>query len=223
LRPQWLGTSLRDAFISQPEADSFLHGRKPGGFGGKRQVNLGGRLFNIETLYTQRLTLRAFTEADAEDIFAWVSDERVTMFLGWQPHESIEETRQVLAEWISVHTDEDSFSWAIEFGGRVIGRIQTDYVSGRHRRCEVGYYIGHDYWNMGLMTEALRRVLDYFFTQENFNRVEAIFEPDNPASGRVMQKCGMKYEGTLRQFFLCRDGSYTDGLLCAILKEEFNI
>jgi ribosomal-protein-alanine N-acetyltransferase len=71
------------------------------------------------------------------------------------------------------------------------------------------------------MTEALRRVLAYFFDRVNLNRVEAIYEPDNPASGRVMQKCGMRYEGTLRQFFLCRDGTYADGLLCAILKEEF--
>jgi ribosomal-protein-alanine N-acetyltransferase len=81
--------------------------------------------------------------------------------------------------------------------------------------------MGYDYWNKGLMTETLRCVLEYLFNQVGMNRVEAIYEPENPASGRVMQKCGMQYEGTLRQFFLCRDGTYADGRLCAILKEEF--
>ena len=175
----------------------------------------------IETLYTPRLTMRAFTEADAEDIFSWASDARVTKFLSFLPHENIEKTKEALAGWIGEHNNEDHYGWAIVFEGRVIGRIHTNYVSRRHRRCEVGYYIGHDYWNMGLMSEALRCVLDYFFNRVGFNRVEAIYEPDNPASGRVMQKCGMRHEGTLRQFFLCRDGTYADGLLCAILKEEF--
>jgi len=175
----------------------------------------------METLRTERLVLREFTQGDAADIFAWACDERVTKFLSFRPHASIEATREVLAGWIAAYDDEDHYSWAIEYGGRVIGRIQTDYVSRRHRRCELGYYMGYDYWNRGLMTEALRRVLDYLFNQAGMNRVEAIYEPDNPASGRVMRKCGMRFEGTMRQFFLCRDGSYTDGLLCAILKEDF--
>jgi len=176
----------------------------------------------METLHTERLILRAFTESDAEDIFAWASDARVTMFLGWRPHESIDATREALAKWIAEYANEENYDWAIECGGRVIGRIHTNYVSRRHRRYELGYYIGYDYWNKGLMSEALRRVLDYFFNRLDFNRVEAIYEPDNPASGRVMQKCGMKCEGTMRQFFLCRDGTHTDGLLYAIIKEEFN-
>lgn len=176
----------------------------------------------MQPLHTPRLTLRAFTESDAEDIYAWASDERVTKFLGWLPHESIDKTKEVLAGWIAKYSDTDYYGWAIVFEGKVIGRVTTNYVSRGHRRCEVGYYIGHDHWNMGLMTEALSGVLEYFFNRAGMNRVEAIYEPDNPASGRVMEKCGMKYEGTMRQFFQCRDGSYTDGLLCAILKEEFN-
>jgi len=176
----------------------------------------------MQTLHTPRLILRAFTETDAEDIFSWASDERVTMFLGWLPHERIEETKQALAGWIGQY-ENDHYGWAIEFGGKVIGRIHTNYVSRQHRRCELGYYIGHDYWNKGLMTEALSGVLEYFFNEVGLNRVEAIYEPDNPASGRVMQKCGMKYEGTLRQFFRCRDGSFADGLLCAVLKEDFHL
>ena len=176
----------------------------------------------METLYAKRLILRKFIESDAADIFLWARDERVTKYLSFQPHESIYTTKKVLAGWIAEYDDEDHYSWAIEFSGRVIGRIHTNYVSRRHKRCELGYYIGYDYWNLGLMTEALRCVLEYFFNQAGMNRVEAIYEPDNPASGKVMQKCGMRYEGTMRQFFLCRDGTYADGQLYAILKEDFS-
>jgi len=175
----------------------------------------------IATLSTPRLTLRPFTDADAEDIFAWASDARVTKFLSFRPHESIAETREALAGWIADQESDDFYGWAIVFGGRVIGRIKTDYVSRRHRRCELGYYLGHDYWGLGLATEALRCVLGYLFNEAGMNRVEAIYEPENPASGRVMEKCGLKREGTLRQFFLCRDESYADGVLCAVLKEVF--
>ena len=175
----------------------------------------------MQTLHSDRLLLRAFAETDAEDIFAWAGDARVTKFLSFRPHESLAETKQVLAGWISEYANEDHYSWAIEFDGKVIGRIHTNYVSRRHKRCEIGCHVGYDYWNMGLVSEALRCVLDYFFSQDIFNRVEAIYEPENPASGRVMEKCGMQCEGTLRQFFLCRDNTYADALLYAILKESF--
>jgi ribosomal-protein-alanine N-acetyltransferase len=64
----------------------------------------------IETLYTERLTLRPFTSSDASDIFSWASDPRVTMFLGFQPHESIDRTKEVLAGWIAAYDDENHYS-----------------------------------------------------------------------------------------------------------------
>ena len=65
--------------------------------------------------------------------------------------------------------------------------------------CEVGYILSKDYWGQGLMTEALEAVLNYLLQDAGFNRVTARFVTANPASGRVMSKAGMSYEGTFRQ------------------------
>jgi len=200
----------------------FIDNAAPNGYNGAYPGRAANLRNEIETLYTRRLVLRGFTREDAADVFAWASDERVTKFLSFRPHRSLEATKEALAQWIAAYGDGDHYGWAIELGGRVIGRIHTNYVSRRHRRCELGYYIGHDHWNRGLASEALRGVLAYLFHSAGMHRVEAVYEPGNPASGRVMEKCGMRYEGTMRQFFLCRDGTYEDGLLYAILKDEFN-
>ena len=63
----------------------------------------------------------------------------------------------------------------------------------------IGYCIGRTWWHKGITSEALKAVMDYFFEKVEVNRIESRHDPRNPNSGGVMKKCGMKYEGTLRQ------------------------
>ena len=69
----------------------------------------------------------------------------------------------------------------------------------RTESAQIGYCIGKEWWHQGIMPEALGAVMDFLFDEVGFNRVEARHDPNNPNSGKVMAKCGMKYEGTLRQ------------------------
>ena len=64
---------------------------------------------------------------------------------------------------------------------------------------EIGYCIGSPWWGKGYVTEAMAAVMAFFFDEVKVNRVESSHDPNNPGSGRVMQKCGLKYEGTRRQ------------------------
>ena len=66
-------------------------------------------------------------------------------------------------------------------------------------KLQIGYCIGRTWWHKGIMTEALNAVIDFFFDTVGANRVEARHDINNPNSGAVMRKCGMQYEGTLRQ------------------------
>jgi len=167
--------------------------------------------------------LRKFTEADATDVFMnWACDGRVTKFLSFEPHENIDTTKKVLANWVNEYTDKNIYNWAIVFNGKVIGRIHSSYVNRDWNFVEVGYAIGYDYWGKGIASEALLCVMDYFFHKANMNRIYAMYDAENPASGRVMQKCGMQYEGNMRQHFLRRDCTYSDGLIYGILKDEFD-
>ena len=91
------------------------------------------------------------------------------------------------------------------------------WIQHDNAAAEVGYSLARNCWGQGIMTEALGAVLDYAFDVLRLNRVEAIHETDNPASGAVMRKCGMKYEGQMRQK-LYNKGRYVDVEMYAILR-----
>lgn len=90
-----------------------------------------------------------------------------------------------------------------------------------HHRAEVGYWIGLPFWGRGLATAALRLIIQFGFETLQLNRIAAGHFPQNPASGRVMQKANMRYEGTLRGALLHRD-AYKDEARYAILREDFD-
>ena len=92
-------------------------------------------------------------------------------------------------------------------------------VSKENRSAEVGYSLSRDYWNQGIMTEALRAVIRFGFEELRLNRIEAQHELDNPASGQVMRHVGMQYEGTLRQR-IKNKGRFVDVALYAILRGD---
>ena len=153
-------------------------------------------------LETNRLTLRRFTAADAEEMYRnWASDPEVTRFLTWPCHASAEATAALLESWVENYRDGDCFNWAIEFkeNRSVIGNISVVKLDETVNAAEIGYCLGRAYWGRGIMPEALRAVMDYLFDEAEFNRIAAYHDAYNPKSGRVMQKAGMKYEGTQRQ------------------------
>ena len=116
--------------------------------------------------------------------------------------------------------DEPS-SWGIvdKKTGRLVGTIGYMNYDMDNASVEIGYSLAKWMWNGGYMTEALRRVIDYTFDAMDINRIEAQHELDNPASGRVMEKCGMRREGVLRQR-LYNKGKFVDVALYAILKDD---
>ncbi len=151
---------------------------------------------------TKRLILRRFTVKDAEQMFDnWASDDTVTRFLTWSSHENVEVTRGLLAEWEKCYQSDSFYTWCIELKdtSEVIGSIAAASVIEVIDAVEMGYCMGKEYWNRGIMTEALGAVIDFFFREVEVNRIAASHHVDNKASGRVMQKCGLKHEGTLRQ------------------------
>ncbi len=172
------------------------------------------------TLSTSRLTLRPFTVDDAPDMFAnWASDPEVTKFLMWPTHTNPEVSQWVCNDWVSHYGEIDYYQWAIEYEGHAIGSIAVVEQDNRIGKAHIGYCIGRSWWHMGIMTEALQAVMDHLFDVVGFQRIEARHDPRNPHSGGVMKKCGMKYEGTLRQSDWNNQG-VCDACWYALLKSE---
>lgn len=151
---------------------------------------------------TPRLLLRRFTMDDAQAMYAnWASDEEVTKYLTWPAHSSLEVSKMVLEDWTDSYGKEDFYQWAIVLKEleQPIGSISVVSQDDRVQKAHIGYCIGRCWWHMGIMTEALKAVMDYLFAEVGLRRVESRHDPRNPHSGAVMRKCGMQYEGTLRQ------------------------
>lgn len=155
-----------------------------------------------QTLKSERLVLRRFTIEDAGAMYRnWASDSEVTKFLTWPAHSSEEVSKAVLKEWIGQYENERFYQWAIvlkENGDEPIGSISAVHMNDDIAMVHIGYCLGKDWWHQGIMSEALKTVMDFFFDRVGANRIESRHDPRNPHSGMVMKKCGMKYEGTLR-------------------------
>ena len=174
-------------------------------------------------LTTPRLRLRKLTMRDAPDIYRYSRDAEVARHVLWDAHRSIGDSRAYLRYMLRRYRSREPASWGIEYlpEGRVIGTIGFMWIQEDNAAAEVGYSLARDYWNRGIMTEALRAVIQYGFDDMALNRIEAQHETTNPASGAVMRKCHMQKEGTLRSR-LFNKGRYVDVDLYAILKRDFN-
>ena len=151
-----------------------------------------------QTIETSRLILRRAVREDAEPMFRnWASDPEVTKYLTWPPHENIEVTKNLLVRWIGEYEKDDYYHWMIVLKetGEPIGSLIASTV-GRAQSAHIGYCIGKAWWHRSIMSEALQAVIEYLFDEVGYHRIEAMHDPNNPNSGRVMRKCGMKYEGT---------------------------
>ena len=101
--------------------------------------------------------------------------------------------------WLSAYEKSDRYSWAIQLKetGEVIGRYFGMHPDDELRQVELACEIGRSWWNQGLMTEATKRVIEFFFREVGMNRIYAWHANENPASGKMQEKAGMKWEGTI--------------------------
>ena len=153
------------------------------------------------TIETPRLILRQARIGDAEAMFRnWANDAEVTKYLTWPPHTTLDVTKQVIGSWVAEYEKDDYYQWMIVLKelGEPIGSIMASTM-GRAQSAHIGYCIGKKWWHQGIMSETLKAVMDFLFDEVGYHRVEAMHDSNNPHSGAVMRKCGMRYEGTLRQ------------------------
>ncbi len=172
-------------------------------------------------LKTPRLLLRPLCLEDAGDMFRnWTSDPEVARYVSWEAHKSEEDSRAFLENVVAGYARPDGYNWGIVFEGTLIGSIGVARMSEADLNCEMGYCLGRRWWGRGIATEALRALIDFLFGQVGFHRVAAVHDPENPASGRVMQKSGMTREGTLRQNRLLKE-RFVDTVVYSILRGEW--
>jgi len=181
-------------------------------------------------LETERLILRRYMRSDREPMFnnCWNNFD-VWKWTNYEPMDSIEDVLTLnnifTDHWFGKYRQPDYYNWAIQLKslGEVIGRVRGmsgAYLDERTGQIELAYELGEKWWNQGLMTEAVEKVIDFFFNEVGFNRIYAAHAHENPASGKIMQKCGMTYEGTMRQAANSNGGLF-DKVNYAMLAEDY--
>jgi len=159
------------------------------------------RLPELPKLESERLILRKIILEDALDIFEYAHVPEVAEFLPWFPHQSIQDS----IEFIKFTEEKfESDEWII-LGIELKENRKTDRfnrysrLKGVNNCADIGYVISKNFWGKGMMTEALKEVIKYCFDELADEPVEAHCEEANIGSWKVMKKCGMKNEGTLRE------------------------
>ena len=176
------------------------------------------------SIETDRLILRRFRLDDSEAAFwNWTSDIRVTEFLRWPTHENIDITKKIVKMWVDGYAEDNFYQWAIvlkDNGDKPIGTISVVEQNDTLNILHIGYCIGSKWWNQGITSEAFSGIIPFLFEQVKANRIESQHDPRNPNSGKVMMKCGLKYEGTLRQADVSNQG-VVDAAMYSILAGEY--
>jgi len=185
-------------------------------------MTLDGAFTHLATFSTDRLCVRQMRLSDAEAVFAFKSDRRVTDQYGQEPHRTVEESRKWLQLRVNDYALRGSIFWVMTLKGddTAIGECCLWNFDPGFHCAEIGYELNAEHWNKGLMGEAVSEVLAYGFLELGLHRIEASPFADNVRSQGLLLKLGFRLEGTLRErhFF---HGRFLDQQYYGLLGEEW--
>lgn len=171
------------------------------------------------TLQGPGFVLRPYRKGDAQSLQEHINDREIAKNTLRIPYPyTIKDARSWIATCLKGNKQKKptSVNFALTVDDKVVGGIGLDAIHERHK-AELGYWLGRKYWGQGMMTVAVRLMVDYGFQQLKLARIYAHVFPFNKASARVLEKAGFSYEGLLRANAV-KDGKAHDELVYAILK-----
>lgn len=170
------------------------------------------------TLQTSRLILRPYNEADIPELMPLIGTREVAATTLRIAHPYTEEDAKAFLR-LTKETDKIWLAITLREDGRQIGGIGLR-VDQQHKHAELGYWLGVDYWGKGYATEAGREMIRYGFEELGMHRIFATHFKHNPASGKILKKLGMTYEGCQREQLL-KWGQFVDSELYGLLRHEW--
>jgi ribosomal-protein-alanine N-acetyltransferase len=176
----------------------------------------------LPQITTDRIVLRRVRASDEDAIYAYAADADVSRYTSWAPHTSPDETRQFVRRVLDAYLEKRVANWGIELRSerKLIGMGGFAWWDLANSAAEIGYVIGKPYWGQGLMTEAVKAMIEFGFKRMALNRIVIRMDPRNTGSWRVAEKCGCRFEGISRQAIYAK-GSFHDLMVWAILRDEW--
>ncbi|UTY40440.1 GNAT family N-acetyltransferase [Allocoprobacillus halotolerans] len=163
--------------------------------------------------------IRKWKREDAKELCYCINDLRVLNNMTDRiPYPYHIEDAYVYIDDVLASDETKLFAFAIEYKGHITGSIaviRQDDINRRSRK--IGYYLGHDYWGQGIMSEAVKQIFQYVFKHSDIERIFAAPFDYNPASCRVLEKCGFEKEGILRKNGF-KNGEFHDMIMYSLIK-----
>lgn len=177
---------------------------------------------HMPVLNTERLLLRKMLQKDTNDMYEYASRADVTEYLTWSPHISPAATEEYLCSLDALYREGRFYDWAliIRESGKMIGTCGFTSFDYANNSAEIGYAMNPAFWGNGYMREAALAVMGFGFSEMLLHRIEAKYIIGNERSRKLMENCGMTYEGIHRSSMLIK-GEYRDIGVCSVLYEEF--
>ncbi|MEQ8174077.1 MAG: GNAT family protein [Syntrophomonadaceae bacterium] len=178
---------------------------------------------NSSEIHTSNFLLRKIENADLKILHSYWSDEVVTKFMNTS-FKSLDESQAMIDLLNGLPENNEGRRWAIveKTTGRVIGSCGYHNVKAEHRRVEIGYELGFEFWGRGVMQEVLTAVLEYCFVNEGFNRIEAFVTEGNTRSVNTLEQLGFKIEGLLREYEITQ-GQFRNQKILALLRRDWDM
>jgi ribosomal-protein-alanine N-acetyltransferase len=175
-------------------------------------------------LETKRFVLRQIKQDDAKEIFQYFSKDEVTKFYDLESFTNIEQAEELIHKWNQRFENNQGIRWGITLRseGSVIGTCGFHGWAKNHCKIGIGYELTPEYWQQGIMTEVIPKIIEFGFNNLGLNRIEAFVEPENIGSRKVLEKVGFREEGVLKEHYFWRD-RFVDNVLYALLKKEYNL
>lgn len=182
------------------------------------------KFLGSKELKTNRLILRKINKNDYKKAFEnWCSNDSFTKYLLWDTHKSVDETKAIYDKIIEKYDSNKTFEWIIELKdtNEVIGTIDISRKFLDFGVCEIGYCIGPKFQNMGYATEAYKEVIRFLFEECDARLMVGEYMDKNIPSGRVLEKCGLKYETKLRKRVIDKNGDINDLIVYSYSIDEY--
>jgi ribosomal-protein-alanine N-acetyltransferase len=173
---------------------------------------------------TKNLLLRQLYPTDANELFKILGDDKVTEYYDDDTFTNIEQANKQINAWENGYKNRGCIRWGItqKDEGKVIGTCGYYGFHFWNKRASFGYELGSDYWRQGIMTQAIRAMINFGFDEMELNRVQALVMPKNVASIRMLEKLGFEREGRLEEYERWGSKGFVDLFIFALLRKAWS-
>ena len=169
------------------------------------------------------LQLRSLTEADVKELYGLIEANRsyLAPWMPWAAGQTVDGTAEFVRKSIKQEADDDGFQVAVIVDGAIAGVLGHE-VDRENRTTTIGYWLAEDQQGRGLMTAAVKRLLEHAFDELRLNRVGIEVAPNNPRSRALAERLGFREEGVLREAERFADDDYRDLVVYSMLASEWS-